>query len=57
MRGRNTAPLRIEDAATLKVVKAIDADWVKARAAYDDEAAAEIDGLIADKRRELGEGE
>jgi recombination protein RecT len=49
--------LRIEDAATLKVVKAIDADWVKARAAYDDEAAAEIDGLISAKRRELGEGE
>lgn len=42
---------------TAKQLKAVDDRWVNARAAYDDEAAAEIDGLINAKRKSLaGEG-
>jgi recombination protein RecT len=36
-----------------KGLAAIDGEWVKARAAYDDDTAAEIDGLIAERRKEL----
>lgn len=36
-----------------KGLAAVDSDWVKARAAYDDETAAEIDGLFAARRREI----
>jgi recombination protein RecT len=38
-----------------KGLAAIDGEWVKARAAYDDETASEIDGLIAERRKELAE--
>jgi recombination protein RecT len=38
-----------------KGLAAIDGEWVKARAAYDDDVAAEIDGLIAERRKELAE--
>ena len=48
---------RIADAETDKVLKTIDGDWLKARAAYDDDTAAGIDSLIAARRRELQGGE
>jgi hypothetical protein len=48
---------RIADAENDKVLRTIDKDWVLARAAYDDDTCAEIDGLIGARRRELvGEG-
>lgn len=34
-------------------LKHVDAEWVNARGAYDDDTAAEIDGLISAKRGEL----
>jgi hypothetical protein len=44
-------------ARNAKYLDTIDGDWIKARAAYDDETAAEIDNLIAAKRRAFAEGE
>jgi hypothetical protein len=44
---------RIAAADGKKALDAIDKDWVLARAAYDDATAAEIDGLIAARKREL----
>lgn len=57
-----TAKLReirggINAAKNLKYLAAVDKEWVNARAAYDDETVAEIDGLISAKRRELQGGE
>jgi recombination protein RecT len=45
----------IAAAKNAKGIAAVDGEWVKARAAYDDETAAEIDGLIAERRKELAE--
>jgi hypothetical protein len=38
-------------------LKSTDEEWTKNRAAYDDATAAEVDGLITAKRRELQGGE
>jgi recombination protein RecT len=43
----------IAAAKNIKGLQAVDADWVNARAAYDDETASEIDQLITGRRREL----
>lgn len=48
---------KIDAALNTKGLAAVDGEWVNARAAYDDETAAEIDGLITDKRRSLSGGE
>jgi recombination protein RecT len=45
----------IAAAKNAKGIAAVDGEWVKARAAYDDDVAAEIDELIAERRRELAE--
>jgi recombination protein RecT len=46
----------INAAKNAKYLDTVDGDWIKARAAYNDETAAEIDGLIAAKRRAFAEG-
>lgn len=43
----------IADVKNSKGLAAVDGEWVKARAAYDDDTVAEIDGLIAERRKEL----
>lgn len=43
----------IAAAKNAKGLDAVDGDWVKHRATYDDDVASEIDGLIAARRREL----
>jgi recombination protein RecT len=43
----------IAAAKNVKGLDAVDGDWVKHRATYDDDTAAEIDGLIAARRREF----
>lgn len=48
---------KIDAALNTKGLAAVDGEWVNARAAYDDETAAEIDGLITDKRKSLSSGE
>lgn len=48
---------RIEAAGDKAALKKVDDDWTKNRAAYDDEVAAEIDGLITAKRKALAGGE
>jgi len=45
---------QIAAAPNLRGLKAVDAEWLKRRGAYDDATAAQIDGLIAAKREELG---
>ncbi|MXP24848.1 phage recombination protein Bet [Altererythrobacter indicus] len=45
----------IDAAKNIKGLKAVDAEWVNARAAYDDDTAKKVDALIAIKRKELGE--
>lgn len=43
----------IAAAMNLKGLAAVDAEWVKHRAVYDDDVAAEIDGLLTARRGEL----
>lgn len=45
----------IAAAKNAKGLQAVDGDWIKHRATYPDDVAAEIDGLIAARRRELAE--
>lgn len=43
----------IAAAKNAKGLTAVDAEWIKARAAFGDEVAEEIDGLLRDRKREL----
>jgi phage recombination protein Bet len=45
--------VKIAAAKNLAGLKHVDAEWVNARAAYDDETVAEVDGLLAARRGEL----
>lgn len=45
---------QIAAAPNQRGLKAVEAEWLKHSAAYGDEAVAEIDGLIAARRKELG---